>query len=634
MSNWQKGTKLNNGQYIIESILLRSGYGLFYRAKETQTDQLVTINATKIFWRSKPNAKELEQKLIKQAEYIGQKCYSPYIVKLKPQVFQEQNQVYMVTDYLDGIDLGSYIDRNGVLPSDEALNIVIKIASAVNILHKNKIVHQDIKPQNIIIDSATQNPVLINYGIGIKLFALANRKHVHNLNDCFIPPEKLSNNPQLSISSDIYSLAATLYTLATGKIPLSANLRTYHNTPLPTPKEINPRLSQVFSDAIIKGMELELKQRPHHLKNWLDLFPEQENTVYPFLNNISSNLDEVPSSNKSTLDAIVTNYETSKKTDKSDVYDETIVQSAKKKIAPATITTRSTNYPDIEKFTFETVKLQQEKNFFGWISKDKKKLLTVEGQFFVEYLGDGVNLDMVFIPEGTFMMGGNKNEQERDKSENPQHRVNLKSFYMSKYPITQIQWRVVSRFPKVSRNLKPKPSFFKGRNGPVEKVSWLDAQEFCKRLSKFTTRNYRLPTESEWEYACRGNTDTTFFFGDIITPELANYDAKNNDKDKGKNSPRDIKRTTPVDNFYPNPFGLYDCHGNVWEWCEDHYTDNYTRHPRDGSAYYSPTNNPERVVRGGSWSLPSNYCRSAKRNSYIFDSSYNFIGMRVVCVID
>ena len=236
---------------------------------------------------------------------------------------------------------------------------------------------------------------------------------------------------------------------------------------------------------------------------------------------------------------------------------------------------------------------------------------------------------MVFIPAGTFMMGGNKEQ----KDENPLHTANLKSFYISKYPVTQQQWRIVSNFPKITRYLKHKPSFFKGDKLPVEKVSWLDTQEFCKRLSKYTGRNYRLPTETEWEYACRGKTQTDFFCGDELTPELANYnqEATNDGKKSNQKKP---KKTTPVGSFYPNPFGLYDCHGNVWEWCEDHYVDNYKQKPTDGSAYYSSLSRAERVIRGGSWSVSSANCRSGKRNGYIADSNYNFLGFRIVCVLD
>lgn len=239
---------------------------------------------------------------------------------------------------------------------------------------------------------------------------------------------------------------------------------------------------------------------------------------------------------------------------------------------------------------------------------------------------------MIFIPSGQFMMGSSSDERHREKDESPQHKVNLNSFYISKYPVTQLQWKTVSYFPKVTRNLKHKPALFRGDALPVERVSWFDVQEFCKRLSKYTGRNYRLPTESEWEYACRGNTNTAFSFGDVITSEVANFDRPNKDN-KNKNIKYE-KKTTPVDNFYPNPFGLYDVHGNVWEWCEDNYVSSYTQKPKDGTAHLTSMVNQNRVVRGGSWSLSSEYCRSAKRNSYAPDSSYNFIGFRVVCVLD
>ena len=611
MSNWKKGTTLNSDQYIIESILLRSGYGLFYRAKDIKTERLVTIIACKIFWQKQANAQQLQQKFISQAEKIAKKCQNPYIVRLYPEVFLEGNHAYMVMDYIEGVDLAHYINSYGKLSSDEALDIVSRIASALNVIHQCKAVHQDIKPHNIFIDSQTQHPILINYGMVIKLFAFGSRKSPHQINDCFIPPETLHTEQKLGIASDIYSLASILYVLVTGQLPVSANLRSNQNLPLPSPKELNPTLSDRFNNAILKGMELNFKQRPQYIKDWLNLFKEKKDPVETFsLDELPTNLSELPRDKLAILDAIVTN-------------DDTLVQKSRQNLTSLPTSKRNqTTYPNIEKFTFKTVKIEEEKELFGLISQQKQNLITKKGEFFVEYLGEEVNLEMVFIPAGTFMMGGHKNEAGKEKNENPPHHVHLKSFYISKYPITQQQWRIVSRFSKVSRNLKQKPSFFKGDNLPVERVSWFDSQEFCQRLSQYTGRTYRLPTEAQWEYACRGNTQTAFFFGETINPELANYDQGGH------------KKTTPVDNYYPNPFGLYDCHGNVWEWCEDHYFSNYTPQPKDGSAYYSTKDNSERVVRGGSWSLPDTYSRSAKRNAYTAESAYNFIGFRVVCVLD
>ncbi|MGR3279524.1 formylglycine-generating enzyme family protein, partial [Acaryochloris marina NIES-2412] len=112
---------------------------------------------------------------------------------------------------------------------------------------------------------------------------------------------------------------------------------------------------------------------------------------------------------------------------------------------------------------------------------------------------------------------------DSDSSEEPQHPVNVSGFYMSRYPVTQVQWRQVTDMEPVKRELKPNPSRFKGDRNPVEQVSWYDAVEFCDRISQHTGRHYRLPTEAEWEYACRAGTTTPFHFGEMITTELANY---------------------------------------------------------------------------------------------------------------
>jgi formylglycine-generating enzyme required for sulfatase activity len=124
-------------------------------------------------------------------------------------------------------------------------------------------------------------------------------------------------------------------------------------------------------------------------------------------------------------------------------------------------------------------------------------------------------------------MGAAKDEEASQEEERPQRIVNIKPFFMSKYPITQAEWKVVAKLPKINRDIEPEPSNFKGDNLPVERVSWFDAQEFCQRLSQKTGRNYRLPSEAEWEYACRAQTSTPFHFGKKITTHLANYCGQN-----------------------------------------------------------------------------------------------------------
>ncbi|MEA5595700.1 SUMF1/EgtB/PvdO family nonheme iron enzyme [Rivularia sp. UHCC 0363] len=260
-----------------------------------------------------------------------------------------------------------------------------------------------------------------------------------------------------------------------------------------------------------------------------------------------------------------------------------------------------------------------------------------QAEYRSEDLKNNTTLDMVVIPGGSFMMGTPKDEKNRMDNESPQHQVTVQSFLMGKYPVTQAQWKAVAALPKINRDLKLEPSKFKGNHLPIEQVSWYDAVEFCDRLSQYTGKQYRLPSEAEWEYACRAGTTTPFHFGETITGELANYNANETyaDESKGKYQ----NKTTTVGQFPPNAFGLYDIHGNVWEWCLDDYHENYEGAPIDGSAWSETENqgdndNHYQVLRGGSWYVDPAFCRSAFRNDSTSRDVINFpVGFRVVCAV-
>ncbi|MEA5553296.1 SUMF1/EgtB/PvdO family nonheme iron enzyme [Anabaena cylindrica UHCC 0172] len=240
-----------------------------------------------------------------------------------------------------------------------------------------------------------------------------------------------------------------------------------------------------------------------------------------------------------------------------------------------------------------------------------------------------IGLEMVAIPGGTFIMGSPPEELEHQDDESPQHPVTVQPFFMGKYQVTQAQWRFAAQLPQINRQLKQDPSNFKGANRPVEQVSWEDAVEFCSRLSQYTGRTYRLPSEAEWEYACRAGTTTPFHFGQTITTDLANYDGNYAYGDGVKGIYR--KETTEVGSFgVANNFGLYDMHGNIREWCQDDWHSNYEGAPTDGSAWISNNeSNDSKLLRGGSWFNIPGHCRSAYRGYYYFGNY--LIGFRVVC---
>jgi formylglycine-generating enzyme required for sulfatase activity len=255
---------------------------------------------------------------------------------------------------------------------------------------------------------------------------------------------------------------------------------------------------------------------------------------------------------------------------------------------------------------------------------------TLKAQFYPEVLSADVSLDMVFIKGGEFTMGSPEDEPERLDSEGPQRDVTVSDFFMGKYQVTQEQWQAVSTYPQVNVEMKPSPSNFKGKNLPIEQVSWDEAVEFCDRLSKHSGRTYSLPSEAQWEYACRGGTKTPFAFGHTLSTDLANYDGDYTYADGPKGEKRG--KTIAVGGFPANAFGLYDMHGNVYEWCLDHWHDNYEGAPIDGSAWIENDSNAdtERVLRGGSWIYRPWWCRSACRFNPAAGTRDYDLGFRVV----
>jgi formylglycine-generating enzyme required for sulfatase activity len=225
----------------------------------------------------------------------------------------------------------------------------------------------------------------------------------------------------------------------------------------------------------------------------------------------------------------------------------------------------------------------------------------------------GVDMTFALIPPGEFLMGSPPDEVGRWKDEGPQHAVEItRAFYLGIYPVTQAQWQAV---------MGSNPSYHKGENLPVERVSWDDCQEFCRRTSELTGKCLSLPSEACWEYACRAGTTTPYHFGTTISRGQANYYKSG-----------DIK-TTPVGNYPANAFGLFDMHGNIWEWCADQYDEGYyAKSPRQDPQ--GPSNVSSRVLRGGSWADVPGNCRAASRNGYApAPRDYNF-GCRVCFRLD
>jgi formylglycine-generating enzyme required for sulfatase activity len=245
-------------------------------------------------------------------------------------------------------------------------------------------------------------------------------------------------------------------------------------------------------------------------------------------------------------------------------------------------------------------------------------------------------------------MGSPATELGRNNSEGPQHWVNVPPFFMGKYEVTQAQYQAI---------MNTNPAKFKGDNLPVERVSWHDAREFCQKISQKTMLNFRLPSEAEWEYACKSvisyqsrsvakheaisviseelslaewhkKYNQPFHFGGTLAPYLANYDSNYSYATGFKGLSRG--KTIAVGSFPPNSFGLYDMHGQVWEWCSDTWHDNYQGAPSDGSAWIDSSNDDCSPLRGGCFLATPGDCRSASRRNNRRNYSSDVNGLRVV----
>ena len=299
----------------------------------------------------------------------------------------------------------------------------------------------------------------------------------------------------------------------------------------------------------------------------------------------------------------------------------------------------SSENSNLQTFSFDTVTLDNSGNV---IENDTKS-----AEYFTETLANGVELIMVKIPAGRFLMGSPESEDKRDNDESPQHWVDIEEFYLGKFTVTQAQWEAVMD----SSPWQEYDEKFWGENKPVIGVSWNDAKEFCKKLSQETRKTYNLPSEAQWEYACRAvishqssvisenitkeewnqKYNQPFHFGETITPDYVNYDGNYPYSNASEGVYRG--KTVDVDYFqYGNNFGLYQMHGNVWEWCEDNYHNNYNNAPNNGNIWLNKSEENVRILRGGSWFNYSWDSRSAFRDRFNSDNHNINVGFRVFCL--
>ncbi len=494
--------------------------------------------------------------------------------------FEQGSSLYLVQELIEGQTL---LDELYDSTFDEAKirGILTDLLPVLNFIHSNKVIHRDIKPENIIRRKSDGKLVLIDFGGAKQVTQTSLARQATVLYTIgYAPSEQMAGF--VFPASDLYALGVTCVRLFTQCLPLQDD-------------------SGQFDDRIYDAMNSEWL--------WRNILREKGITISDKLGKILDKLLQHLVKDRYQTAAEVLEDLNSLTPTKEPEY-LTVLPSA----SPPQLTSSG-----LQSFEFNVVRVNEAGTLIKrWRGK---------ANLFIQDLSSEVNLEMVAIPGGSFIMGSPANEGDTD--EHPQRIVTLKPFFMGRFPVTQAQWKAVASLPQVNSSLNPNPSKFKGANLPVENVSWYEAQEFCARLKDKTGREYRLPSEAEWEYACRSGTSTPFNFGKSLNPELVNC---NVDKYHPIEPIRKhYKQPKPVDSFgTANDFGLYNMHGQVWEWCADPWHKNYDGAPTDGTVWELGGDVHRRVLRGGSWSFSPESCRSASRSWNEPEGGLRMCGFRVV----
>jgi formylglycine-generating enzyme required for sulfatase activity/serine/threonine protein kinase len=560
---------------------------------------------------------------------------------------EQQARPYIVMPYFPGVSLSEYLEGGGSFVTEELLPIALEIARAMQAAHTQGVLHRDLKPDNILVrrEGSAWQVKIIDFGLALHRQAIETSLAITSARTVltesvagtlqYAPPEQLGRLPQVKPGpySDVFSFGKLCcYVLFRNTEPRSRQLNT-----LPDP----------LRDLLEGCIEQDITYRH---PSFDVVVPVLEGLQYPEPNPSATGPSEPKASATGPSEPEASATEPSEPEASATVLHK----------APALPPEPPSLAPNARRLLGERAREALDRSRGRFSREDRQALielargLGINPQRAVEIckkmevlwrkarrsswwrdpgaeeasesdleaipLGhlqrNQLGMAFAWIPPGQFLMGSPPDEEGRDEDERP-HAVTLtQGFYLGIHPVTQEQWRAI-----VGHN----PSNFTGKNRPVECVSWEDAQRFCKKLNQRYGQRYRLPTEAEWEYACRAGTTTAYSFGDTISPDQANY---NSPAAYGSALPGVVREeTTPVGLFPANAWGLYDMHGNVWEWCADWYG----LYPRGSFIDQTgPEAGTLRVLRGGSWYFNARNCRSACRARGAPGYRNSTVGFRIV----
>jgi len=614
---------LLRGRYWAKSIIGQGGFGRTFLAVDEDKPSKPLCVIKQFFPENidpdtLEKAIELVQQEAQQLELLGKHPQIPELLAF----FEENNQQYLIQEFINGVTLKQELVDQGVFSERQIRLLLVELLVILEFIHGQNVIHRDIKPENIIRRQGDQKLVLVDFGAVKVLKREQGTTTGTKIGSAeYYAPEQGMGKPRLN--SDLYSLGLTCLYLLTQRMP-----------------------SDLYDAA-----EGELCWRDHLVGNLVSddlgkvldqLIESSAKRRYQSAGDVLRDLNSLDAVVDSSIDQALAMLLNRKVID---VQPQAVsippvsvpsVESQPEVVAP--LEESLPPVPNGKIYHYEIITLNEE----GEIAERRKG----ENHGYLETTA-GLNLEMVRIPAGEFIFGLPDNGDLSTYTGGPRYRVTVSEFWMSRTAITQKQWKIVAEMPEIVQPLNPNPAHFSRKNNPVEKVSWQDCIEFCLRLNQASSKPYRLPSEAEWEYACRAGTTTAFHFGPTLSSRwanyygLANYDSKTNKSENEEYR----NQTTPVGSLNaPNAWGLHDMHGNVWEWCLDDYHQEGV--PTDGTAWIDneddcvnsidwlksllKKNSISKLRRGGSWCNSMRDCRSANRSGCSCDGKYQETGFRVV----
>ena len=613
-----KGESLAFGKYIIQEKLGAGGMGQVYKAYHPEAAKLVAIKV--ILPQGKLDADSIKR--FEREVKASEKLVHPNIIAVLDSG-RINDHLFMVMELIEGKDLFEQISENGKLPVNEAIAYIIQAARALEFAHANGVIHRDVKPANLIVNSQGVLK-LVDMGLA-KIHAGDNEDIVSMLTTNtaimgsadFMSPEQTVSTKNVDTRTDIYSLGASFYFLLTAKVmypqkTVFSKLIAHRQAPISSLKFMRSDVSQKLDDVYTKMVAKRVEDRYQSMtKLILDLeaLEKESGTQDRLKQDAALNPFQVNGVNFLDLDdtAIKPKKSTGIFTNKKIalvcagllvVVGLVFVMLF---ISKNTLVKNDLNNTNDDQEAF--LEPPFDNNQAQEAQQSLAKTLGLAVETTVD-LGRGINLAMILIPQGKFIMGSPLSEPGH-KDDELQHQVVFsRPYFIGKYEVTQEQWEAV---------MGDNPSQTKGAKLPVTNISWNDCQNFISKLNAKTESNYRLPTEAEWEYACRSGSKSAYSVGDKITKNDANYE---NAKGGAK----------PVGSYKPNAFGLYDMHGNVWEFCSDWYG---AYSPGKSLDPMGVNNGRDHVLRGGSFFVDGLLLRSSTRDLVAPDFHNVVIGLRL-----